>query len=65
VTLTVLASGDDTELFLTFDTPPPVTPDLSGLQPKPAAPAGWRATIDVDETGAGCLELRWRQEVPA
>jgi hypothetical protein len=65
VTLTVLASGGDVELYLAFHTPPPVTPDLSGLQPKQAAPAGWRATIDVDETGAGCLELRWRQGVSA
>jgi hypothetical protein len=63
VTLTVLASGEEVELYLAFDTPPPVTPDLSGLEP--AATAGWRATIDVDDTGAGCLELRWRPRVPA
>jgi hypothetical protein len=65
VMLTVLASDDDVELYLAFHAPPPVTPDLSGLRPKQAAQAGWRATIDVDETGAGCLELRWRQGVPA
>ncbi len=63
VTLTVLASGDDVELYVAFGQPPLVTPDLSGLLPKMPAPAGWHATIDVDETGAGCLELRWRQGV--
>ena len=63
VTLTVLASGDDVELYLAFGQPPLVIPDLSGLLRKMPATAGWHATIDVDETGAGCLELRWRQGV--
>ena len=64
VTLTVLASGDDVELYVVFGQPPLVTPDLSGLLRKIPATAGWHATMDVDETGAGCLELRWRQGVP-
>ncbi len=63
VTLTVLASGDDVELYLAFGQPPLVIPDLSGLLRKNPATAGWHATIDVDETGAGCLELRWRSGV--
>ena len=64
VTLTVLASGDDVELYVVFGQPPLVIPDLSGLLRKMPATAGWHATMDVDETGAGCLELRWRQGVP-
>ena len=31
MTLTVLASGDDVELYVAFARPPLVTPDLSGL----------------------------------
>ena len=61
VTLTVLASGDEVELYVTFDRPPRATPDLTGLRRKVPATAGWRATVDIDETGAGCLEVRWRQ----
>jgi hypothetical protein len=61
VTLTVLASGDEVELYVTFDRPPRATPDLTALRREVPATAGWRATVDVDETGAGCLEVRWRQ----
>ena len=56
VTLTVLAAGEDVELYLALGTPPLVWPDLSGLQL--AATAGLRAALDVDDTGAGCLELQ-------
>jgi hypothetical protein len=61
VTLTVLASGDEVELYVTFDRPPRATPDLTALRRKVPATAGWHATVDIDETGAGCLEVRWRQ----
>ncbi len=64
VTLTVLASGHEVELFVTFDQPPLVAPDLSGLARGMPVTAGWQAAIDVDETGSGCLELRWRPGVP-
>ncbi len=64
VMLTVLASGDDVELYVVFGLLPLVTPDLSGLLGEMPVIAGWQATMDVDETGAGCLELRWRQGVP-
>jgi hypothetical protein len=70
VTLTVLSSGDDTEMYLTFGGPLPAAPDLPGRPDLadlgyglPAA-AGWRAAVDVDETGPGCLELGWRKVVP-
>jgi len=61
VTLTVLASGDEVEVYVTFDRPPGATPDLTALRRKVPAAAGWHATVDVEETGAGCLEVRWRQ----
>ncbi len=65
VTLTVLAARDAVELYLTFDRPPPAIVDLTGLgRPVPAA-AQWCATLDVDDAGAGCLEVRWRTAVPA
>ena len=65
VTLTVLASGDDVELYVTFDKAPRATPDLTGLARRVPATARWCATVDVDEAGAGCLEVRWRKAVPA
>jgi hypothetical protein len=60
VTLTVLASGGDVELFVTFDRPPAATPDLTALRQQAPATACWHATVDADDTGAGCLEVRWR-----
>lgn len=63
VTVTVLASGADVELYVTFAQPPRQT----GLTPEtlsragPAA-AGWSAAVDVEASGAGCLEVRWRKE---
>jgi hypothetical protein len=29
------------------------------------ARARWHAAVDVDDTGAGCLEVRWWKEMPA
>jgi hypothetical protein len=65
VTLTVLASGEDVELYATFARPPPVAPDVSGLSLMVPATARWGATVDADGTGAGCLEVRWRKPAPA
>jgi uncharacterized membrane protein (UPF0136 family) len=60
VTLTVLASEEDVELFVTFGQPPGAVPDLTPLSQAVPAGAGWHAAVDVSETGAGCLEVRWR-----
>jgi hypothetical protein len=60
VSLTVLAAGDDVELYLTFTQPPPGLPDLAGLARRVPAEARWSAAVDTDETGAGCLEVRWQ-----
>jgi signal transduction histidine kinase len=65
VTLTVLASGADVELYVTFDRPPQPTPDVAELRRTVPATAHWQAAVDVDDTGAGCLEVRWWKAVPA
>lgn len=62
VMLTVIASGYDVELYLTFGMPLRAAPDLtrSGLD-LPAA-ARWRASVSVAETGGGYLEVSWRKD---
>jgi signal transduction histidine kinase len=64
VTLTVLASGDDVELYVTFDMPLLATFDVAELKRTVPDMARWRSTVDVDDTGAGCLEVRWGKAVP-
>jgi hypothetical protein len=65
VTLTVLASAEDVELYVAFARPPRATPEVSRLTGSVPAAAGWQAAVDVDETGAGCLEVRWRKQEAA
>ena len=60
VMLTVLAAGDSVELYVTFDRPPPTAPDLAALKRRVPAIARWSAIFDVNDAGAGCLEVRWR-----
>ena len=55
----------DVELYVAFAHPPRGTPEVSGLTGSVPAAAAWRAAIDVDETGAGCLEVRWRKQEAA
>lgn len=61
VMLTVLASGDDSELYLTFSEPLRVTPDVANFGPDLPAAAHWHATLAIEETGTGCLEISWRK----
>jgi hypothetical protein len=61
VTLTVLASADEAELYLTFERAPHGMPGLAGLDGTIPASAQWQATMDAGEAGAGCLEIRWRR----
>jgi hypothetical protein len=63
VMLTVLASGDDVELYLTFSEPLRAAPGVACFGAGLAAAARWHAAVDVDETGAGCLEISWRKAV--
>jgi hypothetical protein len=65
VTLTVLASGDEVELYVTFDQPPHAGPDMTELTSGVSAAARWSAAVDVDDSGAGCLEVRWLNLVAA
>jgi hypothetical protein len=63
VLLTILESGDDVELYVIFDRPLRTTPDVAELRWRVPATARWLATVDVDDSGAGCLEVRWRNVV--
>ena len=60
--LTVLADGDDIELYLIFSAPLRATPDLTRVGNDVPAPARWQAALNVTETGAGFLEISWRKD---
>jgi hypothetical protein len=60
--LTVLADGDDIELYLIFSAPLRATPDLTRVGNDVPAAAGWQAALNVTETGAGFLEISWRKD---
>lgn len=61
VVLTVLGSGDDVELYLTFTEPLPVPSDLARFAPGRSAAVRWHAALTADQTGTGCLEISWRK----
>jgi hypothetical protein len=63
-TLTVVGSEQEVELYLTFGKPPPARPDLAGLADGVPPGARWRAAVELDESGTGCLEVRWRKAMP-
>jgi hypothetical protein len=62
VLLTVLASGDEVELYLTFREPPRAVPDLTRFGRDVPASACWRACVSVPGSGGGCLEISWRKD---
>jgi hypothetical protein len=62
VTLTVLAPGDDVELYLTFSAPLRAAPDLTRFGLDVPAPLGWHACLSTTETGGGFLEVSWRKD---
>ena len=64
VMLTVLASGGDVELYLTFSEPLRVSPDVARFGRDVSAAACWHATMTAEETGTGCLEISWRKVGP-
>ena len=69
VILTVLASGGAAEMFVTFDRPPAADlaglgRDVAGLGGAVPEAAAWRAVLEAEDGGPGCLEVRWRV-VPA
>ena len=61
-TLTVLASGEEVELYLTFGGPLPVASDVTRFGLDVPAAARWRACVSAMETGGGCLEVSWRKD---
>jgi hypothetical protein len=61
VMLTVLASGDDVELYLIFSAPLRSPPDLTRFGLDVPASARWHALVSTTETG-GCLEVAWRKD---
>lgn len=62
VMLTVLASGDDVELYMTFSRPLRAPLDLARFGRDVPAAARWHATIEADASAAGCLEISWRKD---
>jgi hypothetical protein len=67
VTLTVLAPGDDVEMYLTFSEPLQATPDLARFGRDVPAAARWRAAVSAGEASSGCqeqgcLEIGWRKD---
>ena len=62
VILTVLASGDRVELYLTFGEQMRDVPDLALAGWDLPAEAHWHATVVMTETSGGCLEVSWRKD---
>lgn len=60
--LSVLAAGEDIELYVIFSAPLLVVPDLTLVGPDVLAGAGWRALLSATEDGGGFLEVSWRKE---
>jgi hypothetical protein len=64
VLLTVLATADDVELFVTFEESMPDAPDLTRSGRDVLAAARWQAAITTEDSGAGYLRISWRKAVP-
>jgi hypothetical protein len=64
IMLTVLASGGDVELYLTFSEPLLVSPDVARFGRDVSAASCWHATMTAEETGTGGLEISWRKAAP-
>ena len=60
--LTVLAAGDDIELYLIFSAPIRAAPDLTRFGLDVPAAARWHAELSATETGGGFLEVSWRKD---
>jgi hypothetical protein len=54
--------ADPVELYLTFDHLPPAA--RAPAFPPLSDSSGWRAALDVDDAGTGCLEIGWRPVMP-
>ncbi len=62
VLLTVLAPGNDVELFLTYGAPPRAALDVTRFGLDLPAAVRWHADVAPAEAGGGCLEVSWRKD---
>jgi hypothetical protein len=65
VMLTVIASGEGAELYLTFGGPLPDRLDVARYGRDLPAAAGWHAAATAQEAGPGCVEIAWRGDTSA
>lgn len=65
VTLTIVGSDGQVELFLTYDRGAHDACDVAGLARSVQDAAAWHASLEAEPGGAGCLEVHWRMAVPA
>jgi hypothetical protein len=63
VTLTVIAPGEEVELYVTFGEPLLTIPGLARPGAGLPAASGWRACLITEDTSTGCLEIGWRKAV--
>jgi hypothetical protein len=63
VVLTMLAAGDEVELYLVFRGPLAGSASAGSVLAQTPQAHGGRAALDVDDSGTGCLEVRWPKEV--
>jgi hypothetical protein len=63
VLLTIVTSGEDVELYVTFDEPLREPPDVALFGHEVPGEARWHATFAGEETGAGYLRISWRKAV--
>jgi hypothetical protein len=61
VTLTVLVSGDDVELYLTFSALLRNLPDVPRIGRDLPAAVRWHASLSAAESGGGFLEISWQK----
>jgi hypothetical protein len=66
ILLTVLASGSDVELYVTFSEPLRTTTTLDVTRSGRGLPEStrWHAAVASEETDAGYLQISWRKAVP-
>jgi hypothetical protein len=60
VMLTVIAPGEEVELYLTFGGPAPAGLDVTRYGRDLPAAAAWHAAATGQEDGPGCVEISWR-----
>lgn len=62
VLLTVLAPGNDVELYLTYGAPLRAALDVTRFGLDLPAAVRWHAGVAPTEAGGGCLEVSWRKD---